>query len=75
MQLAVPVPAVCLQLPTAVQVVWHEGAEPHVCWVEVAVVPVIWQVPLAQFCVHRPPALQVVWHWLAPLQFTVQVEF
>lgn len=75
MQFAVPVPGVCLQLATPVQVSWQVGAWPQSCWVEVASVPVSWQEPLAQFWVHRPPEPHVSWHSLAPLQFTVQVEF
>lgn len=73
-QFAAPLPAVCLQFATLVQVLEHELAEPQVCCVFVAPVPVSSQLPPLQTCVHVASAPQVSWQPSVPAQFTVQVE-
>ena len=74
MQKLVPEPGVCLQLVVLVHVVSHDGALPHVCCVDAAPLPVIWQLPFAQFCVQEAPPLHVTWQPPVPLQFVVHVE-
>ena len=73
-QFAAPLPAVCLQSVTLVQVLKHELAALQACCVFVALLPVSSQLPPLQCCVHVAPAPQVTWHPSVPAQFTVQFE-
>ena len=54
-QLAEPLPAVCLQFATLVHVLKHEVAALQVCCVFVALLPVSSQLPPLQFCVQVAP--------------------
>ena len=73
-QFEAPLPAVCLQFATLVQALEHELAEPQVCCVLVALVPVSSQLPPLQTCVQVASVPQVSWQPPVPAQFTVQVE-
>lgn len=72
MQLAVPLPAVCLQLVTAEQKVVQVEAALQVCRIVVELVAVVAQVPAPQFCVDVAVAPAVTWQELE-LQFWVTV--
>lgn len=73
-QVEAPLPAVCLQSATPLQVLKHELALPQVCCVFAALVPVDSQLPPLHTCVQVAPAPQLSWQPSVPAQFTVQLE-